>query len=292
MKKTAQTSELFRGEDFSDLALPEKVRIVDMTCSWSAGHDTKNQLFVNENMSPSELISNIADLNIKCIVQRRENYFKEDILRSSEVITSPHKYFQSHGQSLLKESSKVLETKFSQVQHKENAVKQIESFCVDIKSQSLAESTRAIFEELFMNALYDAPRESKSYLIGDSDSYLNRKSAVVRIFKNNNRMVISCEDPFGSMKLDKLIDRMQEVYRLGLGPAMNMKESAGGAGIGTVIIFEHCESLFVGVEPGQKTLVSCVLPIGLSLRQRDALSKTIHIIEVNSNDSGGTSGKS
>lgn len=292
MKKVTLTSELFRNEDFSDLTLPEKVKIVDMTCSWTVDQDMENQLFVNENLSPSELINNIADLNIHCIVQRRENHFKGDILRSAEVITSPHSYFQSHGQSLLKNSSKVLEAQFSEVQHKVAAVEKVEQFNSGFKSQSLAESTRAIFEELFMNALYDAPREAKAYQIGDSESYLKGKSAVMRIFKNESRLVISCEDPFGSMRLDKLIDRMQEVYRLGLGPAMNMKESTGGAGIGSVIIFEHCESLFIGVDPGNKTLVSCVLPIGLSLKQRDALSKTIHIIEVNSKDSGGKNGKS
>jgi hypothetical protein len=70
---------------------------------------------------------------------------------------------------------------------------------------------------------------------------------------------------------------MDEVYKKGAGEAMNLRED-GGAGLGCVIMFEHCEALFLGVMPGQKTLVSCIVPLGMSYRQRDQVKKSLHLI--------------
>jgi hypothetical protein len=54
----------------------------------------------------------------------------------------------------------------------------------------------------------------------------------------------------------------------------------GGAGIGCVILFENSVSLIIGVNPGVQAKVTCILPMGVSNRQREKMKKSLHWFHV------------
>jgi hypothetical protein len=129
-----------------------------------------------------------------------------------------------------------------------------------------------------MNAVIDAPREY-SRMGNGAKTYQSGMQAKFYLQTSENRLAIACEDPFGALDIEKFIGRMNEVYQKGAGEVINLYRP-GGAGLGCVLMFENCISMYLGVSSGKMTLVSCVLPLGVSYRQKAALKKSLHLIQI------------
>jgi hypothetical protein len=95
---------------------------------------------------------------------------------------------------------------------------------------------------------------------------------------DESRLMVGCTDPYGSLGIARYLSKVKATYALGAAATMDF--GSGGAGIGSYIIFNTGASLYIGVKPGQSTVICCVLPLGMSNRKRAALSKHLHWIQL------------
>ncbi len=274
------TSSLFEGLDWAQISCSPQVQFCDLELI--PPEDVKNQnpsksILVCDNLLPEQVVSTLVDNPFQSLVQKRDSYFLQDLNASGDFLLNPESYFVDGGRRIVSNVENEIEIKFSSTMQKSQLLEQIEEFIGKFGSQNVKESGNAIVEELYMNAMFDAPKEAASK--GQKNcSYEDGNSSIIRLFKSEGRLVMTCEDPFGSLDIRKFLKRMDEVYKKGAGDAINLR-GEGGAGLGCVIMFEHCEALYLGVIPGQKTLVSCVIPLGLSNRQRAQVKKSLHLVE-------------
>lgn len=146
-------------------------------------------------------------------------------------------------------------------------------------SQGLIESIRAVFEEFYMNAVLDAPRESIRAGL-EKYGYEKMPAAKIMMGFDENRLVLACTDPYGTLDTSRFTERMNEVYKKGAGQVVNLKREIGGAGLGCVILFEHSAGLFLAVEKGRRTTFVSQIPLTMNHRQRALIQKSFYIVNV------------
>lgn len=152
-------------------------------------------------------------------------------------------------------------------------------------SQTMIEDITLVADEMFTNAVFNAPFvDQKTH----KNANVSRQSMEVNFAKDkpgrlvlaadSTRLMIACEDPYGSLNLNGYLSKIKATYDRGAAATMNF--GSGGAGIGSYIIFNTGASLFVGVKQGRATIIACLLPLGLSNRKRALLPKHLHWIQL------------
>jgi hypothetical protein len=124
--------------------------------------------------------------------------------------------------------------------------------------------------ELVMNAQIDAPKIS-----GKIDALPSQ--LVVEKNLQKGLVAISVIDYYGSLNCYKMLDNIYAAHKDGFRGSMS--KNAIGAGLGSALIYEHSESLVLGVMPDQMSRVTAILPYGVSEKRMDQIQKSIHIIK-------------
>lgn len=270
-------SELFKSIDKNDYAQWAQVTLYDAAEKTFPGMNSQS-ILVSEILEPSDVVLKMVDSGSNHIFQKNVKGFSEDLKKVCEFVSNPQVYFSNAGKNLLDNTKYSTEFAFSTTAEKSKLKEELMKFVEKIKSQNVHESAEAIIEELYMNAMLDAPREALRLNVPDN-KYQTGEKAIMRMFMNDSELVISCEDPFGSLDIKKFVGRMHEVYKKGAGEVINLK-GIGGAGLGCIIMFEHAKAIYLGVNKGKQSIVTCVVPLGMSYRQRAQVKKSIHLIGI------------
>ncbi len=228
------------------------------------------QMAVHEDLEPIHVVHSVLEKNIQHLVQKNKNRFIDDLNVGAKIIEDYQQYFHSEFKIYGGSSLESVRLQFKSTGEKKALKDQIHDFVQKIGSESVGLAVDSIFEELYMNAMFDAPRESrKRNWEGTSDA-----SELFLDWSAHN-LQISCTDFYGSLDIEKMLRRMEEVYVKGVAEAMNLS-TGSGAGIGCVILFENSSAMYLGVIPGRMTKVTCVVPLGMSNRQRERMKKSLH----------------
>jgi hypothetical protein len=238
----------------------------------------KKTIMVGQGLLPENVVSIFVEKKLQHILQCNSDFFLQDLETVALILDKPEMYFAGQTSVLLRDPMRSLSVEFSAPDEKADLKKQTTQFLSEIGSQNVMESADALIEELYMNAALDAPNEARDKYRGEH-AYLKGEKAKLTLVQSPDRLCISCADPYGSLNLNKFTSRLHQVYQQGAGQAMNMKRGAG-AGIGCMIMFENCDSLFLGVIPEKLTVVSCIIPLGLNYRQRAKRNKSLHLITI------------
>lgn len=238
---------------------------------WKETPNTAPTIFVGEELDAKDVVMFLKDKTNGHLLQKTKDHFNEDIEMTSGWLSDTKTYFEK---ACLKAPTHKEVHRFSEKEKKSEIRDKLYAFLDGVQGPSLPDSAIAIFEELFMNATIDAPKEAQK---------LGRKIAnheCEMVFERHaKKFAISCKDPYGALNVQKFLNRMAEVYEKGAGEAINMTQP-GGAGLGCVILFENCMQLVVGCHDGKWSKVTCILPLGCSQRQRSEMKKSLHRIEI------------
>jgi len=224
-----------------------------------------------DEASPPELVKLVKGPSLHHVVCRLSPHFA-DLEKECHRLEADPQYFFSE-EFIRGTSQDWKEIHFSGAADKPQLHSEVEHFLQGKGHSSLITASQAVIEELYMNAVIDAPREAKSQGVQAPS-----KSNHLHLGFQAQFLVISCTDYYGALSVSKFVNRMDEVYARGAGEAMN--RAAGGAGLGCVILFENSTSLFIGVKKGQVTRFVVWLPLKASHRQREQMPKSIHRIEI------------
>ncbi|HEY5944310.1 MAG TPA: hypothetical protein VIV40_02415 [Kofleriaceae bacterium] len=131
----------------------------------------------------------------------------------------------------------------------------------------------SVIDELLMNALHDAPRESRP-TISLTD---NERSAIVRWGSDDQTIALSVSDGFGALRQRDVIDHVRRARdeRGKPNPATNEEP---GAGLGLYLVLANVASLIVNVDPGRQTEVVCLFD--LARRDRRAIERGVRSLHV------------
>lgn len=233
---------------------------------------TVDKVCIGENLLPADVVKIVSGPSCKSLIQYNADWFHRDLKTSLEIRKDADAYFKNAGTQLLGGVEQSWTWDFSRREEKYLVKDRLLS--VASGTEAMRESLNLIFEELFMNAIIDAPREAEKRGVRPKNN-----SSTMTLTKFGNRVCLSARDPYGTLKIPKFIGRMDQVYSQGAGNVINLQSDRGGAGLGCVLLFEHSTLLALGVEDANCTVVSCVVPTGLNRRQKDSVRKGLHWIE-------------
>jgi hypothetical protein len=227
------------------------------------------------------------------ICQTQGLMYKEE-LQSAEVIDlNPSVFFLTPATAMLwptelnirdEKKSLLLDIALRSSQEKISILHKLKFTLLGLtKSQSMSDEILAIADELITNALFNAPFVNPGTNINekvDRNKIVSLAEAQAGRFflaEDGTRLLIGCEDPFGSLNVPAYLRRVSDCYTNSVGKTMNFGQ--GGAGIGSFIIFNSGSSLYYGVSPGKQTVLGCLIPYRLGARQREGLPKHLHWIQ-------------
>lgn len=186
---------------------------------------------------------------LKAVDYKREDYFDPKLsLLNADVVCVPF--------TLTEDRSDVIQKAFSQAY-----------LDLDMtKYQYLFQ----VATELVMNAQIDAPKISKKANVADSMLIVEKNMV-------KGLVSISTIDHYGSLDPYKMLENIYAAHKDGFRDSMS--KNSIGAGLGSALIYEHIDSLVMGVIPDVMTRVSAILPYGVSEKKINQIQKSIHIIK-------------
>lgn len=252
-----------------------------------------DKIAIREKISSEEVISEAINQKATHICQTSHPYFVEDLNVAALMLGRPDIFNQNPigaildtvtaSESTFAVKNKIFEFDFDSAKQKIEVLGGIEEvLSKKSTSSSIVSDVVIIADELFTNAVYNAPFvDLANTLPGASreDQNIkmhNGKSAKIFMGADTNRLVIGCIDPYGRLNMMKLFSRIHKCYNSGVAKSMNM--SGGGVGIGSFMVYNASTSYFVAVEENVSTMICCVLPLKMSNRIRLDLPKNLHYI--------------
>lgn len=133
----------------------------------------------------------------------------------------------------------------------------------------------SVVDELLMNALHDAPRESRPTISWTDDS----RRAVVRWGCDDQTLAVSVSDGFGALRQRDVIDHVRRA-RDDRGRPNPATTDEPGAGLGLYLVLANVASLIVNVDPGRQTEVVCLFD--LARRDHRAVAggvRSLHVFQ-------------
>ncbi|OFZ29066.1 MAG: hypothetical protein A2622_13320 [Bdellovibrionales bacterium RIFCSPHIGHO2_01_FULL_40_29] len=221
-----------------------------------------------DGLTDAQLLELILYRNFRSIVQNSFQPAPEKLETMKRISVDPGKFLDLDFQ-LLEIGSATKDFPFTQQTNRDSVIREICEFAL-LKPES-ARATKALqtLEELLMNAQVNAPA-----LRPTNDKMLS----YIKIEYTDRLLAISAFDCYGSLDCKKFLKKIEAGMALGLGKSMNLGK--GGAGLGSSLIFQNCDSLFLGVTPNRKTRVSVIMPYNVTERKYEGLQRSIHVLEI------------
>jgi hypothetical protein len=254
---------------------------------------TSATIMITESKSPDQVLSFAIDSGCRHICQKNGHSFDQEVESAKCLEVSERNLLDYPVSTILSPANMSPETERSLVaidrnfncSSQKNDI--VNDFVNAMQSKglprTLTDDVIAVADELFTNAVFNAPFVD---IQTHRNPGLNRHGPVQmtkgksgRIFLgcDQHRLVVGCHDPYGSLQLSEYLKIIRATYQKGAAKSLNF--GAGGAGLGSYIIFNAGSSLYVGVWPGQATVFCCVIPLGLSNRRRTELVKHFHWVQ-------------
>lgn len=153
------------------------------------------------------------------------------------------------------------------------------------RTESLIADAVLVADELFTNAIFNAPFVD---LQTGHNPGIDRTDETVAIGKgytgellagfDDDRLVIACRDPYGSLNVNQLLVRIRDCCMKGI--SANMRIGSGGAGIGSFMVFNASSSFYVGVQGGKCTVVAAAIHWKWNTRKRSEAAKNLHCFQI------------
>lgn len=274
------------------LPLLENVEIVDVDTDNlnSVGNDIdpKKTIFVGHKTSPKEALSHLLKFDIEHFVQIDRDDFFYDLFAACVMLKKPASFINNPLPFFIKnfnpiESMSPIRSTtltFSSSAEKSPILHSIQQFLQEHqKTSNFMDAIHVIADELIMNATYNAPVDGDGkhiYMNKDRSEVVDLpedKAAKIFVTHDERRLLIGCEDPYGSVNRFKMLSQLAKVHK---DSQSSPNEGTGGAGLGSKMMIDYSCGFYVVVKKNQKTLVCCSLPLGVSFRKAEKFSKNLH----------------
>lgn len=290
-----------QSQSLLDLVDPKRRHLVEVHDHESSHLKVLPQIYVHSQKSSSEVINHCLNNHQLQICQLESGYLSEEINSSALMLCEPQLFLTHPVGSILNSIGNVSESDVSLELFRATVSKASEKVILldrlkntldqEGLSESLISDIVLVADEMFTNAVFNAPwvdlKTGKNPGIDRNDPDIALHSgdfAEIIVGKNDQRVVVVCRDPYGSLNLNAYLSRIQECQVKGVATAMRM--TTGGAGIGSYMVLNICSCLYVGVEKGVRTVVAATFNWKWSGRKRSESTKNIHCFEIEGDTHG------
>lgn len=269
-------------DSVSKIKLGDKNAEITVIDADQKGDVDSKKIIVGKSLENEELFNLVIDNGARHVVQMPNLDFQRQMAFCSQIVTSPDRFFENPRRYLIANGDYGLIKDPIQLFHyptgvygtKEAILDQIRH---DVKSispmRSVREPAALIADEMLMNILKDAPAYFAK--IFPQLEKKGRKSSLT-MAHDSERLLIWTEDDYGSLVVDKMLNRLRECYQGSLVEPVQSQDE--GAGLGCRIIFDLSVSMSVFVKPGRKTVFCALLPVGMGHKKQQGLPKNLHIV--------------
>jgi hypothetical protein len=260
----------------------------------SGGTTHVEGLHVGQDLEPIEVLSRGLEMGSGHVVQMGGPHSNDELKASELLLVQPRLITKfpiatllcpAHVDEAMETRLQKLSYAFSRTGQKAEVLQLIEkNLFHTVKSQSLRSDIATIADELLTNAIFNAPYVNEE----NTSPGLSRSSAGSMpagmsgqffLGATEDRVLIGCRDPYGSLNVGRLLERIKNCYANSVAGTMNMS-AQGGAGIGSFMVFNASSSYVVAVEKGKITVVCAILGTKGSSRARQEAPKNLHVIDL------------
>ncbi|MCB0366530.1 MAG: hypothetical protein H6624_18385 [Bdellovibrionaceae bacterium] len=272
----------------------DRVKVVDLASPSTSPQEGSAVLGLTDQTDDSSILEHAIG-GLQHICQVNGVFFNQEVKAAAQILVSPQDYLNFPVTALLRpgfcsqeveDEICVFSRSFSGSGEKDQVLADFVEWSQTIsKSGSFVDEIKSVADELVMNAVYNAPfldsqgvREDVSL---ESDEVKSGRGRQATLFAGvfEKQLVIGCRDDWGTLKVDRLLQRIKGTLDKGVAENMNM-EGRGGAGIGSYMIYNAGVSYYAGVDIGKRTVVCCKVPLGMSNRKRSEEPKNLHFFEI------------
>jgi hypothetical protein len=285
------------AEDWRDLVSTEVdagLRVIEADQELAKIKDSCHILVAND-FSPAEVLNAALDKGYRHTIQSTSTTFTKELVAAAKLAIEPERILKFPLSAILNpmkcdaESEKnlsLISKDFSLAREKSVILRQIEeAIATKVRSTGLKADIVTVSDELLTNAIFNAPfvdlQNSNPGESRDNSGISMTEGKCGHFFlgADEERIVIGCRDPYGTLNVKKLLERVRNCYLRSVAATMNMN-GAGGAGIGSFMVFNSSCSYFVATEQLKTTVVCAVMSIKGSGRARQEAPKSLHIINL------------
>jgi hypothetical protein len=241
----------------------------------------QNSIVLAENLSEEEIVRMVRDGLVRHVVHKNGLYYESEFSLAKTMVEAPERFFSDpvglilgHPMPLEAGSANYLEVTSTSPQHKNSVLEPFENFLTHTSgTATIRENALLVADELYTNATRNW------YLSGTRGKGPVREGEVCfAAAVDHKRILFGCIDSFGELNLARVIARLNSVVDLGVANAI--QEATPGAGIGSYMVFSCSLSYYIGVSKAQRTVVMASMPLGMSARSAEGLSKNIHLLAI------------
>lgn len=237
--------------------------------------DNQSTIIHSNTWTQDQMLDLAASGRHHCFINTESSLVESELYSSLKIESNPVDFlnnplpfwFQTKPQSLI--------LSFKKKADKIELIQQIEPFLEKTGSKLIQENVRILFQELFMNAIFDAPKEAKKRGITDS-----KKDCEMILAYDHEKFVISCIDHYGALDPLSMVIRIRDIILAESTKVINFDRSQGGAGIGCSLLFRYSSSLSIVVDEEKCTRVSCTIPLKTGQKKFHLLEKNLHYIKI------------
>lgn len=264
-------------EDFSEINLIEYDAQIESAVSLGS------TILYSARWPQGKILDLAVEGCYQTFLNSQNSSFEEDLLSAMKIQKDPEGFLKNPLESLFKQPTSSLVLNFNKKEDKQALFSKIDAFLGTSCSQFARDNITALFEELFMNSIYDAPAEAAK-----SGVSIQSPSCQMFIGIDDSKVTITCVDGYGSLTSKKMIKRISDIEKNGTKDIINLGQRAGGAGIGCSLMYNNSSSIVIVVKSGLATSVSCTVPLKMSQRKFLSLGKNLQIINISPH--GGNNG--
>lgn len=240
-----------------------------------------------DDLAPRQVLQLATEMGYAHVLQKNGLEYDKELASTTALKRDPQSFFRDPVASVLNlANAMTVECDFNRSSQKREVLDSvIRSLQANNLPQSLVDDITLVADELFTNAVFNAPFVDKVTHLNPGVSRFAQevvleegKYGKLTLAFDPTRVLVVCKDPYGSLNLYNFLTKIQATYERGAAATINF--GAGGAGLGSYIIFNTSASLFVGVKTGCETVLAGLFPIRMSNRKRAFLPKHLHLIQL------------
>ncbi len=212
----------------------------------------------------------LADMGFEHIVQIEREDFAQELLAASLMTLRPKAFLKNPvpfflsgfaSEKVLGDPDKHLIMRFIKQSEKNTLMDWLKAFLDrDPRTQTIRDLCLQAADEMITNALFNAPvrpsgkRAFKDLARNSEIELPTNKAATIFACFSEQRIVIGCEDAFGSLEKPLLMEHLRSMFK---EERAVVTYSGGGAGLGFRYLLENAANFYVLVDQGKSTLIAC-----------------------------------
>ena len=246
--------------------------------------DLTAKVAVGDHISTSAFLEAFVKHKLSNVVQTSNDDLPYELFIASIILKKPRLFLNNpltilNSQDSSASAMRVWQENFNCTEHKERVLESIHKFIGRNKSMNrLSDNILIIIDELFSNALFNAPVDENGYRIfknmqrNEKVRYPGNKNAKIFAVHTSNDLFIGAVDPWGSIDRDAICNSIWRAYNEG-----TVTEDSKGAGFGLRMMLDRSRSLYLLCEAGKRSLICCHMRLNISLKKVENVPKQFHI---------------